>query len=95
MSEDIFFDIQTAPGTPPAWAVKDAVEAMRLIDLLRSQEGDCVTIACDNPDFTGPNSAIDCNGAWTDWNDRRFTGDNLLAALRAAAQTFAALARAR
>lgn len=61
------------------------VELIRLIDLLRSQEGDSVTILCDNPDFNmGANNAVECNGDWTGWKDQRFEGESLLDALSAA-----------
>lgn len=58
----------------------------RLIDLLRSQEGDSVTILCDNPEpcTEAENNAVICNGDWTDWEDRRFSGVSLLDALSAA-----------
>ena len=62
-----------------------AVEAIRLIDRLRAGEANCVTMGADNPDFTGPNSVIDCNGDWTGFEDRRFTGNDLLDCLRKAA----------
>jgi hypothetical protein len=53
-----------------------------MIDLLRAEEGDSVTILCDNPDFNGqPNCAVICNGDWTGWNDRRFAADTVLDAL--------------
>ncbi|MES2602136.1 MAG: hypothetical protein V4602_15140 [Pseudomonadota bacterium] len=69
-------------GEPVAW--RD-VEMMRLINLLRSNEGDSVTILCNNPDFNGqPNNAVVCNGGWTNWEDRRFSQDTLLDALSAA-----------
>lgn len=55
-----------------------------LIERLRAEEGDSVTINCSNPDFEGPAEAVDCNGAWTAWKDKRFTGSNLLEALTAA-----------
>lgn len=54
-------------------------EIVRLIDVLRADEGDSVMICCDNPDFNGqPNCAIICNGDWTGWVDRRFAADTLL-----------------
>lgn len=63
-----------------------AVDCMRAIDFLRADEGDDVTILCDNPDFNGqPNNAVECCGAWTRWGDRRFTGDTLEDALHVAA----------
>ena len=57
-------------------------EIVRLIEVLRSDEGDSVTILCDNPDFNGqPNCAIVCNGDWTGWVDKRFAADSVLDAL--------------
>lgn len=56
-----------------------------MLTALRREEGDSITLLCDNPDFNGlPNNAVECCGAWTDWKDRRFTGDSLLLAVRAA-----------
>lgn len=51
------------------------------IDVLREDEGDSVTILCENPD--GPN-AVECNGHWTNWEDKRFEGETVLDALAAA-----------
>lgn len=59
-----------------------ADEIVRLINVLRADEGDSVTILCDNPDFNGqPNCAIICNGDWTGWVDKRFAADTVLDAL--------------
>lgn len=59
---------------------------------LRSEEGDSVTLFSDNPDFNSlPNNAIECCGEWTDWQDRRFTGDTLVAAVKSAYQAKRAL----
>lgn len=56
-----------------------------LIERLREAEGNSVTLICDNHDFNGqPNAAVICNGDWTLWTDRRFTGDTVLQALEAA-----------
>lgn len=68
--------------TDEAWR---ETECMRLIHALRRVEGDEVTILGDNPDFGGPNNAVECCGDWTDYADRRFTGESLLDALSAAA----------
>ena len=58
---------------------------LALIEALRADEGSSVTILCDNPDFNGqPNCAIEVNGDWTDWKDRRFTGDTVLDCLQKA-----------
>lgn len=64
----------------------DGSNILRLIDLLRAEEGDGVTINSSNVGFSDlPNEAIDCVGDWTDWQERRFTGNTLLEALQAAA----------
>lgn len=56
------------------------------INYLRADEGDTVSLLCDNPDFSGqPSNAVECNGGWTDWTDKRFNGDSLFAALNNAA----------
>lgn len=65
------------------WAI-DGLAAMALIETLRADEADSVTIFADNADFGGPNSAVECCGGWTGWLDQRFVGDNLLEALVAA-----------
>ncbi|WP_198164351.1 hypothetical protein, partial [Bradyrhizobium jicamae] len=63
----------------------EAARIIEMIDFLRSEEGDCVTILCDNPDFNGqPNCAVECNGEWTRWLHRRYTGDTISDALSAA-----------
>ncbi len=50
---------------------------------LRSEEGDSLTLLADNGDGP-PNNAVECCGSWTDWKERRFSGDTLDAAMRAA-----------
>ncbi|TGT72957.1 hypothetical protein EN802_13850 [bacterium M00.F.Ca.ET.159.01.1.1] len=53
-----------------------------IIQDLRADEGSAVEILCDNPDFNGqPNNAVICCGDWTDWQQIRFTGDSIDAAL--------------
>lgn len=73
--------------------LREAGEAMRLIDELRVGEGDSVTILCDNPgDFDASfKVAIDCNGDWTNWQDRRFKGQTVLECFTDAAAARAAL----
>lgn len=71
-----------ATGVPEGW--RD-IECMRLINALRADEGDEVTILCDNPDFNGqPNCVVECCGGWTRFGDQRFGGQTLLDALSAA-----------
>jgi predicted HAD superfamily Cof-like phosphohydrolase len=54
-----------------------------MLNELRRDEGDSVTLLSDNPEGP-PNNAIECNGMWTNWEDRRFDGQTLHAAVRAA-----------
>lgn len=55
------------------------------LNALRHGEGDSVTLFCDNRDFNGqPNNAVECNGHWTGWRERRFTGSTLAEAVQAA-----------
>lgn len=61
----------------------EAIEIVALIDALRAEEGDDVRILCDNPE-PPPNVAIECNGGWTNYDNRRFEGDTLIQCLRAA-----------
>jgi hypothetical protein len=58
----------------------------KYIDFLRADEGDSVTLLCDNPEprDSSENNAIECNGYWTNWHDRRFVGATLEAALELA-----------
>lgn len=57
----------------------------QLCEQLRAGEGNSVELFCDNPDFNGqPNCAVEVVGEWTEWEQRRFTGDTMLEALRAA-----------
>lgn len=66
---------------------QDDLECMQLINKLRSVEADSVNVLCDNPEGP-PNNAVECNGGWTVYRDRRFGGDTLLAALRSAGAAF-------
>lgn len=75
-------------------AYRDQVECMwddhaimRIINDLRSPEGDTLCIFCDNPEFHGPNAAVECCCEWTGWNEERFTGKNLYEALFTARDT--------
>lgn len=69
----------------PAVAGSEKVRAWNLVEALRAPEGHSVTLVCDNPDFNGqPNCAIEVCGNWTDWEQKRFTGETVLDALREA-----------
>ena len=63
----------------------EAVEIWRAIETLTEGEGNSVNVLCPNPDFNGqPNYAIECNGDWTDWRDRRFAHDSQVECFRLA-----------
>jgi uncharacterized protein YjaG (DUF416 family) len=64
--------------------VLEEVHMMRLIQVLRADEGDSVDALCDNPESFGPANAVECCGAWTEWLDTRFSGETLREALEAA-----------
>lgn len=73
---------------------EEKIKAWNLVESLRAPEGHTVTLICDNPDFNGqPNSAVECCGDWTCWEERRFTGDNILEALQAARDAMMAIER--
>lgn len=55
-------------------------EHLANLEFLRAYEGDSVTLLCDNPDGP-PDRAIECNGEWTGWQDRRFSSRNNLRSL--------------
>lgn len=57
--------------------------AIRYLEELRLGEGDSVTILCDDPEAesTAMRMAIVCNGAWTQWEDRRFYGESIVQCL--------------
>lgn len=77
--------------TPVLLELERLVAEMTAIHALRAGEGHSVTILCDNPDFDGPNNAVEVCADWTDWKERRFTGETLLEALQAAIAGRAAL----
>ena len=65
------------------------IAAMRAVvgplNRLRAEEGHCVKINCQNPDFNGqPDESIEVCGDWTHWRSQRFTGRTLAACLAAA-----------
>lgn len=64
-------------------AINDEV-CMGLIRLLRSEQGESVTILCEN-EGDGPSKVVECLGEWTEWKDRRFGANDLLGALKLAA----------
>ena len=71
-------------------------EIVGAIEELRSEEGDSVTIISPNANFNDqPNEAIEVCGDWTNWLDKRFTGETLREALQAAVKAKAAAEAAR
>lgn len=67
--------------------VDSASRAWACIEILREEEANSVEILCDNPEGP-PNAAVVCTGNWTDWNERRFEGENVFLALEAAVAAF-------
>ncbi len=65
-------------------AVSDAAEMLEHLEYLREEEGASVEIYCDNPEYDGPNVKVALTGSATNWSEREFGGDNMVAALRAA-----------
>ena len=51
-----------------------------LINQLRADEGSSITILCDNPEAIDAKeaAAIECNGWWTGWANKRFYGEDIL-----------------
>lgn len=91
-------DARAHPGEiglahPSDGAEMPEVALARYIEILRAEEGDVVTIACDNPETWAADKrvAIDCNGAWTDFEDRRFEGETVLQCLAKAVSARTAL----
>ena len=59
------------PAVVCAACKNEAVKILDMIDELRAGEGDSVTLACDNPDFTRDehhDSCIEVFGDWTNWH---------------------------
>ncbi len=47
-----------------------------MIDELREEEGNTVTLLCPNPEGS-PAQAVLCDGEWTNWEPRRFHGETV------------------
>lgn len=89
--QDFFFDIWFYAK----WrniAERNAHRIVANIEWLRAEEGDSVTILCDNPD--GPD-AVEVCGAWTNWDCRRYSGKDWIEALDNATEARQAYKRAR
>jgi hypothetical protein len=57
-----------------------------LINQLRAEEGNALTLVCDNPEFHGEACSVFVTSEATGWKDKRYDGANLLACLEAAAK---------
>lgn len=66
---------EAASPSPNEWA---------MVNRLRDEEADSVTLLCDNSDGP-PNNAVECCGFWTGFQERRFEGETIGAALAEAA----------
>lgn len=53
------------------------------IEYLRHEEGDSITVCCSDPDADSVDTqvAIDCEGFWTDFRNRRYYGRDVATAL--------------
>jgi hypothetical protein len=63
---------------------QEMITCWTLVQLITQDEASAVTINNPNPDFGGSAYAIDVNGEWTGYEDRRYEGDSILECLDAA-----------
>lgn len=56
---------------------------LTMVQALRAEEGDSITLLSDNPEGP-PNNAVEVCGSWTNWTDRRFSGSSIHQAVLAA-----------
>jgi hypothetical protein len=64
-----------------------AEDLAKTIETLRAEEGDSITILCDDPEATTGKDrmAVECIGNWTNWRTKRYYGDSVNECLRNAA----------
>lgn len=64
----------------------EAREMCSCLEYLRDEEADSVLVLWDNPvpDTKESQCAVECSGAWTSWQEQRFSGETLLLALKKA-----------
>ena len=67
-------------ATPPSDRGEKTWGEWALVNRLRDEEADTVTVLCDNPEGP-PNNAVECCGFWTGFVERRFEGDTIGQAL--------------
>lgn len=67
---------------------EQAVAIVRCIEELRRDDGDSVTILCENPEANGRlhGHTVECCGAWTGSQEKQFSGGTLEAALKKAVE---------
>lgn len=61
---------------------------MSLIEKLTREEASYVTIVSPNADFEGPNFVVEVSGHWTDYVERRYSGDTRAIALETAVSDY-------
>lgn len=71
---------------PPVSTESYAIQYVALVDLLRRDQGNSVIILCDNEEAEtlAEQCAVEVCAYWTQWKERRFYGETVLAALQAA-----------
>lgn len=75
-------------------AVVPSPELLRILTMIRNEEGSSVTIFSDNADFNGPNCVIEVTRCLVDgWGMKEFRGDTLEACCKAAADRIEAANR--
>lgn len=79
----IIANLRAAVEAPINQAEHPAAAAMRMIEELRADEGNAVTILCNDPEAntTMEQCAVECCGHWTGFNDLRFYGESVTQAL--------------
>lgn len=61
----------------------EAIEALELLEHLRQDEGNMVSLICDNPDFGGgPNAIVEMSLIFGEQFPQRMSGDTVLECLR-------------
>lgn len=83
---DVVEPLYTTPPAPEADKLRVAIET------LRADEGASVTILCDDPEASSSDvaMAVECRDEWTDWQERRFYGRDVLDCLTKAVEARAA-----
>ena len=81
--------VEVATGGCPIHIVPRDVNSLLVsaINELRQDAGSYVNILCENQG-DGPRNVIVCNGAWTKWQDQRFSGETLDQAIAEALGTY-------